>query len=771
MTTENTGGLSYVPTKWYKPEKPVVSDDAVLKLYNTLTHSKVEFVPMEAGKIKWYSCGPTVYNSSHMGHARNYVSIDINRRILQDYFNYDVEFIQNVTDIDDKIILKARQEWLFEEFVKKFDGNITDDGIAEIEDAIDKYIKKNIGEEFNGEISEFIEWSEGINLKELAINKPKLPMHVKAVRCAIEAISQRDNKKFELLMEGVKDVVVEKLDAEKGSTVTDHSIFRKCSSYWERQFDEDMKRLNVMTPTVVTRVSEYVPEIILFVEEIIKKGYGYVTNDGSVYFNTGKFDHSKEHQYAKCQPWSKGDIELVEDGEGSLSNKNGKINANDFALWKASKLGEPFWESPWGNGRPGWHIECSVMGSDFVGEKMDIHSGGVDLAFPHHDNEMAQSEAHFECKQWVNYFLHTGHLHIEGQKMSKSLKNFITIEEALEKYSSRELRLVFALVPWNSPLDFKESLIREGRSVCGTFDRFFSKIRALKNERDNLINNGEFFTKKFVKEERKLFEELTNCKKTVHLALCDNLSTSIAIRGLLELINSSNIYLEERRISNECIRVELLNEIVKYITKMLCIFGFRVREDGMGWIEEDGNNDDTGSRESVAMPFVQILSKFRDFVRSEVMMNDKNGSNIEELKRKLMERCDKLRDEELLSVGVAVDDRKEGSGALIKFLSVGEQRELENQQAERARERAEKAERAERARKAREQEERMRRERARVPPEEMFKDKSVYGSWDSDGLPMTDASGAELSKSSRKKLAKQLAAQKKLHEAFKRGEL
>ena len=192
-----------------------------------------------------------------------------------------------------------------------------------------------------------------------------------------------------------------------------------------------------MPPNVLTRVSEYVPEIIEFIQNIINNGFAYESN-GSVYFDTIKFSNCDNHYYAKLVPEAFGDAKALAEGEGDLSDQTTeKRNPTDFALWKLSKPGEPSWDSPWGKGRPGWHIECSAMAGAIFGTNIDIHSGGTDLKFPHHDNEIAQSEAAFCNNNWVNFFLHSGHLHIQGCKMSKSLKNFITIKDALKKYTSR----------------------------------------------------------------------------------------------------------------------------------------------------------------------------------------------------------------------------------------------------------------------------------------------------------------------------------------------
>ena len=251
-------------------------------------------------------------------------------------------------------------------------------------------------------------------LMELAKSKnEKFTMHLSALSQAREAYlkaqktSTSSSNPSTDLLKASESVLSALLDKRKGSTVTDPAIFRTLPAKYEKSFFDDMKRLRVEPPTTLTRVTEYIPEIISFVEKIVKNGYAYPTNDGSVYFSVNEFDGSQprsgqnkedqewSHTYAKLQPWSKGDSKLLEEGEGALTSSSGKKSAADFALWKASKPGEPAWESPWGKGRPGWHIECSVMASEVLGQTMDIHSGGSDLAFPHHDNEIAQSEVCF----------------------------------------------------------------------------------------------------------------------------------------------------------------------------------------------------------------------------------------------------------------------------------------------------------------------------------------------------------------------------------------
>lgn len=745
--------------EWFEPENKD-NQKPTLKLYNSLTRSKNEFHPIKPGQITWYSCGPTVYDHSHMGHARNYVSTDISRRILQDYFGYHINFIQNVTDIDDKIIIAARQQYLFEEKLTNQYKDINDDLKLKSKEYLKFYVEKNLPE-FNGDLEkDFINWTNnGIpNMAELVKEKPKLPMFIKAAKLAHETIynSNKINLIDEYLTK-IKDVAMPHLDKEFGATVTDPQIFKKLPSYWEKRYNEDMARLNVLPPSITTRVSEYVPDIIEFVDKIIENGYAYATEDGSVYFDTVKYEHSK-HEYAKLQPWSKGDLSLINDGEGSLSTGNTKRSSADFALWKASKPGEPSWDSKWGKGRPGWHIECSVMASDIGGETLDIHSGGIDLCFPHHDNELAQSEAYFDNKQWINYFMHNGHLHIQGQKMSKSLKNFITIDEALKDFSARQLRLVFALNPWEKPLDFKDSLIHEVKSIEATFSKFFTNIRALNSDYKHKVDNGEYVSRKIGDVEKQLYKDLANASEEVDIAFNDNLSSGQAIRVLQDLVSKANTYIQLTSSGNPELRIEVLILITHWIVKILDILGFEIRSDKLGWIDdaEQSTNGSGASTEDIALPYVKALAQFRDSVRNLAI----NKADLTEF----LKASDAIRSQ-LVNLGVSLDDRPDGT-SLVKFLNAQEKQNLIDQQeakiklaAEKEKKKKEQA--AINAKKQAEKEAKM-----KINPADMFKDKALYSEWDEQGLPTKDVKGEEVSKSMRKKLTKQYQQQEKLYNEY-----
>lgn len=725
--------------QWIKPELKG-EGKRVLKLYNSLTKNKETFVPISGGKsVSWYSCGPTVYDAAHMGHARNYVSIDINRRLLQDYFGYNVKFVQNVTDIDDKIILRARQNYLFDEFkLKKSREEI----LEEVRSAILEYSKKNLPTFTSTDFNEFEKWCSLQDVEKEKLSNPKLPMHINSLRSALESKNYEGDEFFER----VRDVMMPYLDVRFGSSVNDKDVFKKLSSYWEKKYDEDMRLLNVMAPDITTRVSEYVPEIVEFVKKIVDNGYAYATNDGSVYFDTTKFDRDEKHAYAKNQPWNKGDLDLISEGEGSLAGSGSvKKSPSDFALWKSSKDGEPRWESPWGEGRPGWHIECSVMASDILGKNMDIHSGGIDLAFPHHDNEMAQSEACFDNYQWVNYFLHTGHLHIEGQKMSKSLKNFITIQESLKMYSSRQLRLAFCLTQWNNQMDFKESLLQEVKGLESLFGNFFKNVRAME------LDTDAGASKKLGPLERELVSKLDYSMDRVDEAFCDNLSTPAAMKVLAELVSQSNVYISK---AGTEVRIEPLVDVAKFVTRILGIVGVPVNRDAFGW--EASESSGVGSVEEVCLPYVKCLSKFRDEVRSYAINNAE--------KKDYLNLTDRVRDVDLLELNVCLDDRA-GQGALVKFIDEKEKEALLKERSEIDKRKADKIEK-DKAKKAKAAEEEAKKAaKASVVPQDMFKDTSLYSEWDAEGIPTKDKDGKEITKSMSKRLKKQWLNQEKLYNA------
>ena len=305
----------------------------------------------------------------------------------------------------------------------------------------------------------------------------KIKMHINTVLSASEAMLR---SKAGLLSDTsvdfqsrTQDVLMPYLDSLYGPSIdaNNHSVFTKLTQRFEARFMEDVRALNCLDPDEVARVTEYGTQIVDFVKRIQDNGFAYSTSDGSVYFDIEAFE-AANNNYARLEPWNRNDEDLQADGEGALSGKMAKSEKRskaDFALWKSSKSGEPSWSSPWGGGRPGWHIECSAMASDKLGSQIDIHSGGIDLAFPHHDNELAQSEAywfqreHQQSHQWVNYFMHMGHLSIQGSKMSKSLKNFVTIREALSRgdWTPRSLRIVFLLGNWHDPMEITAELTKE----------------------------------------------------------------------------------------------------------------------------------------------------------------------------------------------------------------------------------------------------------------------------------------------------------------------
>ncbi|KAJ7387869.1 Cysteine--tRNA ligase, cytoplasmic [Desmophyllum pertusum] len=355
--------------KWIKPE-----GNGELKLYNSLTREK------NGRRVFWYSCGPTVYDASHMGHARSYITFDILRRVLQSYFNYDIFYVMNITDIDDKIIFRARRNHLLEKYTEE--ENSPEKILEDVNTALEPYTAKMNSTTDEDKKNMYLRIIEKVKscssrLKDLQATKSSDEVVKSAAK--------------ELLCEA-SDPLSAWLDSQFGSNVTDHRIFAKLTQHWENEFHEDMKALNILPVDCLTRITQYVPEVVTFIQRVIDNGYAYECN-GSVYFDTIKFGSSGKHAYAKLVPEAVGDLEALAEGEGELSQNPGdKKSERDFALWKASKPAEPAWDSPWGKGRPGWHVECSVMASEVLGSSIDIHTGGVDLKFPHHDNELAQSE-------------------------------------------------------------------------------------------------------------------------------------------------------------------------------------------------------------------------------------------------------------------------------------------------------------------------------------------------------------------------------------------
>ena len=726
--------------EWFLPNP--TSPQPELKVYNSMTRSLVPFIPAEGKLIRWYSCGPTVYDAAHIGHARNYMTFDIIRRLLRDYFNYDITYVMNITDIDDKIILRARQGYLLKEFVKSFDSSENSKEALRVSlmEAWKWFTEKKFGFVSGADWKDF----EETLMKDLSTKKEAGTLNESEVKklTALEASSVVKNfidseltsSKFDIGSGAFAELLSPWLDELKGSQVTDQKIFKDLASYWEADFMEDMESLNVLPADYLTRVSEYVPEIVAYIEQIMRNGFAY-ESEGSVYFDVTAFNGDPEHEYAKLCPWSAGNSKFFEEGEGSLGVKlTGKRDPRDFALWKCSKPGEPFWKSPWGNGRPGWHIECSAMASSVLPQQLDIHSGGIDLAFPHHDNEIAQAEAHFHSRQWVNYFLHAGHVHIEGLKMSKSLKNFISIKEALKRYSSRQLRFLFLQHGWNSTLIYKESSMQAAIAADSTFTNFFANTQAAIEESGPKIEGSNDHGG----EEKKLLESFDLIRQSVHVAICDSFDTPKALNSLLELISQVNVYMKLSKVS-----FELLTQIRMYVFKMYSIFGLESSTSSPG-------GSTCGSVDVLSV--MKEVSVFRDSIREFALSSDCAS------KSRLLEMCDTLR-KSVQNFGVIFEDRANGT-SLVKLV---DREQVARELAAAAEKEAEAAARKIATLKLAEEKAAAKAKKSELCPTKMFQDVTKYSKWDERGIPTHDAQNQELSKNGRKKCVKEFEAQEILY--------
>ena len=407
-----------------------------LKIYNTLTSAKEDFIPLQPGKVSMYVCGVTVYDNCHIGHARANVAFDVVFRYLR-HAGYDVTYVRNYTDIDDKIINRA--------------------------------------------------------------NRDGVPFNV---------ISER----------------------------------------YIKAFDEDMARLNLALPTHQPKATEYVDEIIALVEKLVALGAAYPA-DGDVYFAVEKYD-----SYLKL---SKRNLEEMLAG-ARVDVDERKRHPMDFALWKAAKPGEPYWSSPWGNGRPGWHIECSAMSMKLLGDTFDIHGGGKDLVFPHHENEIAQSEA-ASGKPFVRYWMHNGFVNINSEKMSKSLGNFFTIREILERYDSEVLRFFLLSAHYRSPIDFSDQNLADAESGL---DRIYSALAGM----EDILAKSAADATGGSQAGNEAVEELTEKLSRLHARFCeamdDDFNTALAIAHIFDLVRALNRVLADK--NAESIPLTALFRQVKY---------------------------------------------------------------------------------------------------------------------------------------------------------------------------------------------------------------
>ncbi|MCI8684526.1 MAG: cysteine--tRNA ligase [Lachnospiraceae bacterium] len=462
-----------------------------MKVYNTLSRQKEEFIPLEEGKVKMYVCGPTVYNFIHIGNARPMIVFDTVRRYME-YRGYEVNFVSNFTDVDDKIIKKAMEE--------------------------------------------------GVTAQE---------------------ISRR--------------------------------YIEECK--------KDMAGLNVKPATTHPLATEEIDGMLEMISALIDKGYAYPSADGTVYFRTRKFKEYGKLSHKNLDDLQAGHRDIKVTGDD-------KEDSLDFVLWKPKKEGEPYWESPWCQGRPGWHIECSVMSRKYLGEEIDIHAGGEDLIFPHHENEIAQSEA-CNGKIFARYWIHNGFLNIDNKKMSKSLGNFFTVREISEKYDLQVLRFFMLSAHYRSPLNFSAELMESAKNGL-------DRIRNGAKNLNHLSGNAK--TEQMTEEEKTIWEGSQGFVIKFETAMEDDFNTADGISAVFELVKYINT-----NVSGDSSR-ELLEQLYQRLNLLCDILGIILEQ-----------------KEEILDEEIEKLIAERQAARKE----------------KNFARADEIR-EELLGRGIVLEDTREG---------------------------------------------------------------------------------------------------------------
>ena len=480
-----------------------------MKIYNSLTRKKEEFVPIKAGSVGMYVCGPTVYDQPHIGHARSAYIFDVIHRYFE-YRGNEVTFVRNVTDVDDKIIEKARTAYSVQRTAYSLD-------------------------------------------------------------------------------EAVKEVSKKYLDA----------------------YHEDMAILGIGKPDREPLATEYIPRMVKFITLLMEKGCAYEAN-GDVYF-----DIKKASGYGKL---SNQNLDKMEIG-ARISPGESKKDPLDFALWKKVKESEPSWESPWGMGRPGWHIECSVMSSDILGDEFDIHGGGVDLIFPHHENEIAQSEG--AGKAFARYWIHNGLLTINNEKMAKSLGNFISIKDFMLEYKDADfLKLLFLNTHYRHPVDYTEGKMQEMKAQKERFIIMLNRIDGIKSRPFDFASLDKLGTsqgRQITKSPDHKVKEIEAFKAKFEEAMDDDFNMPLALAHLFEMVNYTNKNIDDVAVAQQS--KEILLELPK-------IFGI-----------------DLGRREAKDLPDkVDILIKERDKARAQ-----KDYKRSDDIRKKLSD------------MGVILEDTKEGT--------------------------------------------------------------------------------------------------------------